>query len=91
METVIWQAPNGVEFEWDLAKAQANLCKHKVPFLIACETFKDGNRLERLDSSSEHDEDRWIVLGRVGQTDSFCGFYTARRAYPSDLGTESEH
>jgi uncharacterized DUF497 family protein len=57
-----------VEFEWDPAKAEANLRKHKVPFLKACEAFKDGNRLERPDDSSEFGEERWIVLGCVEQT-----------------------
>jgi uncharacterized protein len=68
LPSVIWPAPNGLEFEWDPAKAQANLRKHKVPFLIACEAFKDGNRLELPDFSDEYEEERWIVLGRVGRT-----------------------
>jgi len=45
-----------VQYEWDPAKAQANLRKHKVPFLMACEVFKDSSRLERLDVSSDYDE-----------------------------------
>ncbi|MGD0521923.1 MAG: BrnT family toxin [Terracidiphilus sp.] len=57
-----------MQYEWDPAKAQANLRKHKVPFLMACEVFKDSSRLERLDVSSDYDEERWIVLGRVEQT-----------------------
>ena len=56
-----------MEFEWDLAKAKANLRKHKVPFLVACEVFKDSGRLERLDSSGDYGEERWIVLGRAGR------------------------
>jgi hypothetical protein len=68
LQPVIWRTPNGFEFEWDPAKAQANLRKHKVPFLVACEAFKDGNRLEIPDFSDEYDEERWIVMGRVGQT-----------------------
>ena len=66
-QTVHWRMPNGLEFEWDPTKAQANLSKHKVPFPIACEAFKDGNRLELPDFSSEDDEERWIILGRVGR------------------------
>ena len=77
METVNWQAPNGVEFEWYPAKAQANLRKHKVPFLLACEVFKDCSRLERLDVSSDYGEERWTVLGRVEQTILFV-VYTQR-------------
>ena len=57
-----------VEFEWDPAMALANLRKHKVPFPIACEVFKDDLRLERPDISGDYDEERWIVLGRVEQT-----------------------
>ena len=57
-----------MEFDWDPAKTKANLRKHKVPFPMACEAFKDGNLLELPDFSLEHDEERWIVLGRVGQT-----------------------
>jgi uncharacterized DUF497 family protein len=66
-----------VEFDWDPAKAQANLRKHKVPFLLACEVFKDGSRLERPDASSDYGEERWIVLGRVEQTVLFV-VYTQR-------------
>jgi uncharacterized DUF497 family protein len=66
-----------VEFEWDPAKAQANLRKHKVPFLMACEAFKDASRLEHLDASSYYGEERWIVLGRVEQTILFV-VYTQR-------------
>lgn len=68
LQTAYWRMPIGLEFEWDPAKAQANLRKHKVPFLISCEAFKDGNRLEFPDFSSEYGEERWIALGRVGQT-----------------------
>lgn len=57
-----------MEFDWDPAKAVANLRKHKVPFLMACEVFKDGSRLERPDASSDYEEERWIVLGRVEHT-----------------------
>jgi len=57
-----------LESEWDPEKANTTLRKHKVPILMACEAFKDGNRLEFPDFSSEYGEERWIVLGRVGQT-----------------------
>jgi uncharacterized DUF497 family protein len=63
-----------VEYEWDSAKAQANLRKHRVPFLMACEVFKDVNRLERLDTSGQYGEERWTVLGRVEQTILFVVF-----------------
>jgi uncharacterized protein len=52
-----------LEFEWDPAKAESNLRKHSVPFLKACEVFKDSARIEQPDPNE--DEERWIVLGRV--------------------------
>jgi uncharacterized DUF497 family protein len=55
------------EFEWDSAKAIANLRKHRVPFLKACEVFKDPLRLERLDDNEEYDEERWVTVGRVDE------------------------
>jgi hypothetical protein len=85
-----------LEFEWDPAKAQANQRKHKVPFLIACEAFKDGNRLELADFSDEYEEERWIVLGRVGRTILSVVFtergerirlISARRADPNERRT----
>jgi uncharacterized DUF497 family protein len=57
-----------LEFEWDPDKAKSNLRKHRVPFLMACEVFKDEARVEREDVSGNHDEDRWLVLGRIGHT-----------------------
>jgi len=56
-----------VDFEWDPEKAQANLRKNGVPFPIACEVFKDESKLEHPDVSGDYGEERWIVLGRVGQ------------------------
>ena len=67
-ETVRWKLDDGPEFEWDSAKARANIRKHRVPFLIACEVFKDGAGLQRLDDSDDYGEERWILHGRVGQT-----------------------
>ena len=69
-----------MEFEWDPAKAKANLRKHKVPLLMACEVFNDDGRLELPDVSSgdeERDEERWVVLGRVEQVILFV-VYTLR-------------
>jgi uncharacterized DUF497 family protein len=63
-----------VEFEWDTAKAQTNLRKHKVPFLMACEVFKDSERLERPDRSGYYGEERWTVVGRIEQTILFVVF-----------------
>jgi uncharacterized DUF497 family protein len=63
-----------VEFEWDPAKAQGNLRKHGVPFLKACQVFKDVNRLERPDNSGHDGEERWNVLGCRRAGDVFVVF-----------------
>ena len=74
---VSWKSSNGLEFEWDPVKAQTNLRKHRVPFLMACEVFRDGNRLELIDTSSDDSEERWKVLGCVEETILFV-VYTPR-------------
>jgi uncharacterized DUF497 family protein len=76
-ETVRWQLQDGLEFEWDSAKALVNLRKHRVPFRLACEAFKDATGLQRLDDSDDYDEERWILLGRVEETILFV-VYTHR-------------
>src|ERR1035441_2085321 len=77
LRTVVWQLPSGAEFEWDPAKANANLRDHKVPFLKACEVFKDAKRLESPDPSNDYDKERWNVLGLVDQAVLFV-VYTLR-------------
>lgn len=56
-----------MEFEWDPRKAEANLRKHGVPFRFAVGVFLDENRLERLDTSEDYGEDRWITVGLAGE------------------------
>lgn len=63
-----------VAFEWDPAKAQANMRKHRVPFLMACEVFEDTGRLERPEVSHDYGEERWIAIGRVERAILFVVF-----------------
>jgi uncharacterized DUF497 family protein len=56
---------NELEFEWDEAKARANLRKHGVSFLTAAAIFSN-QRLERMDDREDYGEPRWIALGWVG-------------------------
>jgi len=60
---------------------------------MACEAFKDSSALERPDASSDDDEERWIVLGRVNHTILSVVFtqrerrirlISARRANPNE-------
>jgi uncharacterized DUF497 family protein len=56
MAVTSFETPQG--FEWDPEKAKANLHKHKVPFLMACQVFKDSRRIEQGDDSSDQNEER---------------------------------
>ena len=51
-------------FEWDPAKAVANLRKHGVSFERAATVFQNPEALSLYDRAhSEAGEDRWITLG----------------------------
>jgi len=51
-----------VSYEWDPAKARANLAKHGIRFADAIAVLEDERALTIRDPSSE-DEERWITLG----------------------------
>ncbi len=65
MKTVIWQAPDGREFEWDHAKAKTNLRDHRVTFAFAARIFLDPNCIERPDEGDYGEEERWVAIGLV--------------------------
>ena len=52
-----------MEFEWDPAKAKANIAKHGVSFEDAQEVFEDLHAIELLDDALN--EERWCLLGRA--------------------------
>ena len=51
-------------FEWDLAKAESNLRKHRVSFEIAARVFADPFAMVQQDRI-ENGEHRWQTLGFV--------------------------
>ena len=51
-----------VSYEWDPAKARANLAKHGIRFADAIAVLEDERALTIRDPFSE-DEERWITLG----------------------------
>lgn len=55
------------EFQWDDAKAAANVAKHGITFEMACLAFEDPLILEWLDSSQAADELRFACLAMVEQ------------------------
>ena len=52
-------------FEWDTAKARANLTKHGVSFRLATVVFRDPLALTTFDDEHSEDEERWVTLGRT--------------------------
>jgi uncharacterized protein len=82
-------------FEWDPAKAKANIKKHRVGFDRATEVFIDPMMLTIYDEAHSESEDRWITLGQdrnnvtlvvvhtfkeVNQSDASIRILSARRA-----------
>jgi uncharacterized DUF497 family protein len=52
-----------VRFEWDDAKAAANLRKHGVSFDEAADVFADPSLVENEDASHSYGEARFAVIG----------------------------
>ena len=52
-----------MRFEWDDAKAAANLRKHRVGFEEAAEVFEDPLAFDDYDSEHSDDEARFFIIG----------------------------
>jgi uncharacterized DUF497 family protein len=52
-----------LQFDWDEAKATANLRKHDVSFEEAITIFSDPNTLTIFDVAHSDEEDRFIDIG----------------------------
>lgn len=50
-------------FEWDPAKAKANLKKHGVSFEQAVTVFRDPKAASIFDRDHDEEEDRWVTMG----------------------------
>ena len=66
-----------LDFEWDDAKAEANLTKHGVSFEIAVAVFADPDRADFDASRSEEGEVRRKTVGKI-QGRLFTVVYTIR-------------
>jgi uncharacterized DUF497 family protein len=67
-----------VRFEWDEAKAQANLRKHGLDF-TSCETVFEGYTVTAEDTRTEYGERRFVTLGLLeGRVVSVVHTETAR-------------
>jgi hypothetical protein len=52
-----------LKFEWDNAKAQANLRTHGVSFDLAKTVFRNPFAVERLDDREDYGEERFVMIG----------------------------
>jgi uncharacterized DUF497 family protein len=52
-----------IRFEWDAAKARANLRKHRVSFEEAKSVFYDELAVQFYDEEHSSEEDRFLMLG----------------------------
>ena len=73
-----------LRFEWDQAKADSNLHKHRVSFKTASRVFADPFALTAQDRT-ENGEPRWQTLGRV---ESHLLLLVAHTVYDAEDGTE---
>lgn len=63
-------------FEWDDAKAQANLKKHKIDFEEATSIFNDPFSITIHDPDHSLDEERFIELGMSSKSRILIVVYT---------------
>ena len=54
-------------FEWNPAKARANLKKHGISFEAAVAVFRDPRALTVFDGGHDEHEERWATLGIAEQ------------------------
>ncbi len=54
-----------MEFEWDLAKEQANISKHKHTFSEAVEAFQDPKGVQLVDREHSAKEERFYWVGKI--------------------------
>jgi uncharacterized DUF497 family protein len=66
-------------FEWDDAKASANLDAHGVSFDLAKTVFKDPFAIERLDDREDYGEERFVIVGRAEGNVLLFVAYTERK------------
>ncbi len=66
-----------MEFEWDEAKAAANLAKHGVDFLDAALVLDDPLKIEIVDSRADYGETRIQCVG-AGSDSVLFVVYTKR-------------
>jgi len=72
-----------VTYEWDPAKAAANVRKHGVSFEEAASVFLDHAALTFLDPDHSEDEERAITIGRSSRQRVLLVAHTERGPPPN--------
>jgi uncharacterized protein len=67
-------------FEWDPAKAGANVQKHGITFEEATTTWLDALAIENLDEEHSDVEDRWLRIGSSSRGTLLVVWSTERRS-----------
>jgi uncharacterized protein len=68
-----------IEFEWDSAKADANLKEHGVSFDEATTVFRDTLSITIVDPDHSDSEDRFIDIGMSHRGQLLVVSYTERK------------
>ena len=89
-----------VEFEWDKKKSDLCLAHRGFDFHYVVRVFADPNAIVRSDTRRDYGEDRFELIGKVGQR-VFVVVYTrrfnairvisARRANQREVGRYDSH
>lgn len=79
-----------MDYEWDDAKAAANLAKHGIDFLDAIGALADPHRIEDIDDGFAYGEERINTIGMTRgnvlfvvttlRDEQLCRLISARRA-----------
>ena len=64
------------EFDWDDAKAAANVVKHGVPFIEAMTVFSDSLAITFYDTAHSLDEERWVTIGETSHAQLIVVIHT---------------
>ena len=79
-----------MDYEWDDAKAVANMAKHGIDFLDTIGALTDPHRIEDIDDSSAYGEERVRTIGMTRgnvlfvvttmRDENLCRIISARKA-----------
>jgi uncharacterized protein len=75
-----------IQFEFDAAKEAANVIKHGIDFKTASEVFFDDHAIVAQDLKHSQYEQRWLVIGRIGDGRIITVWYSEREGKVRIIG-----